>query len=405
MSFENKEKYEDISEPRKDSQKERIQRKKELKDERKRKKIETIRKRNRHSYKKKRWIYVSAGVGLLLVVLVSSYFIVGAIGKARFNRRAQAEEPVIAESLEQTEELTEEEEQIWHEGWIKYKGKIYTYNEDILTFLFMGIDKNDTTVRRVEEGTNGGQADALFLLVLNPHTKQIQVIGINRNSMTDIDIYDTDGEYVRTVTAQIAVQHGFGDGMEESCEYQVKAVRNLMYQIPIHGYCAINAKAVIPLTDMAGGVELTALEEVKRYGDKNGTVLMQEGDTLHMDGETAYSYVRYRNTKEFGSADRRLDRQKQYLNCMMKQIMDKTKEDILFPVDLYNELSSYMTTDVTVDEITYLTQTALRYQIGEMGVLALEGETVQGEEYEEFYVEEESLQDLIMQVFYEEVTD
>ncbi|MBO5474021.1 MAG: LCP family protein [Lachnospiraceae bacterium] len=347
-------------------------------------------------------IAVVLAIVLVVVLIFLVYFVAGAMGKARLHSADQA---MQAERMltEETEDLTEEEQQVWQEGWVKYQGQVYAYNEDVLTFLFMGIDKNDEVVKEVEEGTNGGQADALFLLVLNPHTESISVIGINRNSMTDIDIYNEEGAYVNTVEAQIAVQHGFGNGVEESCEYQVKAVRNLFYQIPVHGYCAINAKAVIPLTDMVGGVELTALEDVKRYGDKSGALAVKEGERKLLDGENAYSYVRSRDTKTFGSADMRLQRQKQYLAEMMKKLKEQTAKDLLLPVRMYNELANYMTTDVTADEVAYLSQIALNYRFDQSSIYSLEGETVQGEEFEEFHVDETALYEMILEIFYEPV--
>lgn len=340
----------------------------------------------------------------VFVLAIIFYFVAGAMGKARLHSADQTIEPALMVT-EEAEELTEEEQQIWQDGWIKYNGRIYAYNDDILTFLFMGIDKNDEVVQEVAEGTNGGQADALFLLVLNPHTESIDVIGINRNSMTDIDVYNEEGAYVNTITAQIAVQHGFGNGVEESCEYQVKAVRNLFYQIPVHGYCAINAKAVIPLTDMVGGVELTALEDVRRYGDKSGTILLREGETKLLDGELAYSYVRFRDPKQFGSADMRLQRQKQYLAEMMNQVKSRTAKDLLLPVKMYNELSSYMTTNVTADEVAYLSSIALNYHFDQSSIYSLQGETVQGEVFEEFYVNEDALYEMIIDIFYEPVEE
>lgn len=347
---------------------------------------------------------VVLALGVVAALVILFYFVASAMGKARLHSADQNIEPDMMVT-EEPEELTEEEKQIWQEGWVKYQGQIYAYNEDILTFLFMGIDKNDEVVREVAEGTNGGQADALFLLVLNPHTESIEVIGVNRNTMTDIDIYNEEGAYVNTITAQIAVQHGFGNGVEESCEYQVKAVRNLLYHIPIHGYCAINAKAVIPLTDMVGGVEITALEDVRRYGDKSGTVLLKEGETKLLDGETAYSYVRFRDTKQFGSADMRLQRQKQYLADMMAKVKRQTAKDILTPVRMYNELSSYMTTDVTADEVAYLSSIALNYHFDQNDIYSLQGETVQGEKFEEFYVDEDALYEMILDIFYEPVEE
>ena len=165
-----------------------------------------------------------------------------------------------------TEPLSEEEAYTWQEGWVKYHDTIYEYNEDIMTFLVMGIDKDSDAVK-VAEGTDGGQADALFLVVMNPQDKSIKIIGINRNTMTDIDLYDEEGAYITTTKAQIAVQHGFGDGMEESCEYQCRAVANLFYNLPIHGYAAVNMSAIPTINDAVGGIKVTVLEDMTAIDD------------------------------------------------------------------------------------------------------------------------------------------
>ena len=190
----------------------------------------------------------------LLAAAFAAFLIVGAVGKANLHSNVIAapkleNAPVVVEL-----QPTEEEATSWKEGWVKYNGQIYAYNEDILTFLIMGIDKTKE-VKEVAEGTNGGQADALFLVVLNPHDDSLSVIGINRNTMTDISVYDDSGAFVNTIKAQIAVQHGYGNGVEESCEYQVNAVQHLFYEMPVHGSAAINMSAIGPLTDMVGGVD------------------------------------------------------------------------------------------------------------------------------------------------------
>lgn len=357
--------------------------------------------RRKKKKRKKAVIIVIATILGVIFLLAVTYMAAGAVGKYRLKNNAQTEAPVL--DTAETETISEEEEEIWQPGWVKYKGQIYAYNEDILTFLFMGIDKNDEQVTQVAEGTNGGQADALFLLLLNPHDKSVSVLAINRNTMTDIDVYNEEGSYVNTITAQIAVQHGFGNGMEESCRYQVDAVRKLLYDIPIHGYCAINAKAVIPITDMVGGVELTVLEDVQKYGGKSHEVILKEGETKVLDGENSYSYVRFRDVSIEKSADGRLERQKQWLTAFMKQVKEQTAADISLPVKLYNEITNYMVTDVSVDEVAYLTSIASGYTFEKEHMYSLTGETVMGEKFEEFYVDEEALYELILQLFYEPV--
>ena len=44
---------------------------------------------------------------------------------------------------------TESTEEGWQDGWIRYNGQIYAYNEDIMTFLVMGVD-NDDVVKKAK---------------------------------------------------------------------------------------------------------------------------------------------------------------------------------------------------------------------------------------------------------------
>lgn len=54
------------------------------------------------------------------------------------------------------------------------------------------------------------------------------------------------------ITAQIAIQHGYGDGKELSCELTRDAVSSLLYELPIHGYAAVNMAAIPELNDALG---------------------------------------------------------------------------------------------------------------------------------------------------------
>ena len=341
---------------------------------------------------------VLAAITGLLAAAFAAFLIVGAIGKANLRSNVIAapkleNAPVVIEL-----QPTEEEAAGWKEGWVKYNGQIYAYNEDILTFLIMGIDKTKN-VKEVAEGTNGGQADALFLVVLNPHDDSLSVIGINRNTMTDVSVYDNNGSFVNTVKAQIAVQHGFGNGVEESCEYQVNAVQHLLYEMPVHGYAAINMSAIGPLTDMVDGVDVVALEDIK---SGNSTVI-KEGEEVHLEGDLAFAYIHNRDTKEFGSADHRLERQKQFITTYLQKVKQKTKEDIGFPISVYQAIAPQTVTSLTVDEMTYLVSIAKDYSFDENYLYTLKGETKQGDVFEEFYVDETDLFELILKIFYEPV--
>lgn len=344
----------------------------------------------------KRALILCGCIAACIFIALGSYGIVRAVGRNRLYGTTNTGQPDMQIAAEE-ETVTETERSRWKAGWVKYKGEIYEYKEDILTFLVMGIDKN-SDVKEVGEGTDGGQADALFLAVVDATDQSVRIIGINRNTMTDIRVYDENGAYVDTVKAQIAVQHGFGNGMEESCEYQREAVEKLFYGLPIHGYAAINMSAIPTINDAVGGVDVTVLEDLTRI-DKS----LVEGKEVHLIGKSAFWYLKYRDTDVFGSADLRLARQKQYLNSFLNAAKKAAREDISVVLELYRAIMPQMVTDVSLDEVAYLAPILLEYQFDENSFRTMEGETVMGEQFEEFYPEETALYEMILEVFYEKV--
>ncbi len=334
--------------------------------------------------KKSRSAVVPAAVLLGIIFTVCMAFnIVREIGKNNLHKGAGVAK-VYAESF--YDKATD----------IEYDGKIYKYNSDIITFLVMGID-SDEKVPEVDENTDylmGGQSDALFLFVMNPHDKSLSVIAINRNSMTNIYMCDRAGNYRKTGWAQICVQHGYGDGRELSCTRTRDAVSELFYGLPINAYVSMQIGAVKYLNNAVGGIEVVVPSDFPEMG-------FVEGQTVELDDEQAYFFLRFRDTTKFNSASKRLENDKVYLKAFMEKVFEKTKKDISCPIKLYNIVKDYVVTDITVDEMTYIASELLGYQMSELRFYQLEGEMVHGQKYEEFNVDTEAAKRLILQVFYE----
>ena len=287
---------------------------------------------------------------------------------------------------------------VYQAGDISYNGHVYRYNSDIMTFLVMGID-SVTEIPEDDENIDyikGNQADANFLFVMNPHTKQLTCIAISRNTITDIDVYDSDNNYVKTVKAQLCLQHGFGDGKAISCERHKQAVSKLFYNLPIHGYVSIRLNAIPAINDSVGGVEVTPTEDFEPLGLKAGV-------TVRLDGDQAYTFMQYRDRSVFDSATNRLNREKLYLNSFMSAALQKVKSDITFPVTMYTTLSKYVYTDLSIDEITYLASELVGYSFDNFDIRSVQGEVIKGSEFEEFYIDKQALRELMLQVFYEVV--
>lgn len=343
---------------------------------------------------------------LMIALLILAGFVLWGIanisGKSNLYNKASSEGPILeAIQSEETSNVESEKDITWKKGWIRYNDEIYQYNEDILTFLVMGIDKT-SEVKVLESGVDGGQADLIMLAVFNPHTKTTSLITINRNTMTTIDVYDEKGGYMGSGPGQICLQHGYGDGATLSCERMEKAVSNLFYNLPIHGYFSINMGAIKAINSAVGGVTMTFDEDFNANLD-GVSVSIPKGEHTFTDDE-AHVYIRYRDHAEFDSATTRLNREKKYMAAFLSKLKEETAKDITVPLKVYNELSPYIVTDINTSEMTYMVSNTHNYKFDFNNIYSLEGTTVIGKtEHEEFNYDPDHLYDMIIKIFYEKV--
>lgn len=293
---------------------------------------------------------------------------------------------------EDTEQTTEK----WQEGVVSYNGKHYSYNNHLRTYLYLGIDKEEP-VEKSTDGISGGQSDALFLLVMNEQEESLSVIAINRNTMTDIETYDEAGDYVGNTTAQICLQHGYGDGMRTSCSRTVDAVSHLLYDVPINGYLSMNMGAIPMLNDAVGGVSVSMEEDIT--DDAKG-VSLKNGDTVTLAGDEAYVYLHNRDTTDFDSASRRLQRHQQYLINFLPQAKQLVQQNQTAVLDIYNSIEDYLVTNI---DFVKLAREAAACSFDESRMYTIPGQTVMGTSFEEYYVDEQALYELILAVFYKPV--
>ena len=343
------------------------------------------------------------GIGALTVITIITVIlvIVGIVAVIRMLGKASLSAAITETGNVILSEAVEEPE----ENEILYKDDDYVLNEDLITVLVMGIDKETVTTvggqsfTADEEGEfAGGQADALFLVLINPHDKNIYVIAVNRNAMAEVDVFDEEGNYQGIFTKQIALQHGYGDGREESCLRQVKAVSRMFHGIPIHAYAAISMDAIPELNDVVGGITVEVLDDII-YPEYD--MDLHQGETVTLYGEKAYWYVRLRNENVFNSNELRLQRQKQYLTTFAAEAKNQSVADIRVAIDLYKTVYKYMVTDIDLNAFTYMATEYLDYDFDIGNMYSLEGEVIQGNNFEEFYVDDDALQELIIELFYE----
>ena len=344
---------------------------------------------------------IVAGLILCCVVVLtfSTFMILKSVGRNSLRKHASevAKEELTTQLNDEIE--TKEEPMELQEGQILVEGEIYEYNKDILTFLCMGVDSRSGIEKEKTPG-KAGQADALLMVVVNPRKEEINVIAINRDTMTDIEIYDTAGMYLEEEKAQITLQYAYGDGREKSCELMEETVSKLFYGIPIHGYGALDMQSIATLNDAVGGVEVTVLEDMTKYRWD-----WSEGANVLLQGEDALLYIRERDehSGELGTNIKRVERQKQYLTNYVVKLKDKMKQDISFPLQLINQVKKHLVTSLSVDEIAYMADTLLGYDFSMENIISIPGESKMGEKHEEFYLDESALKQMVIDVFYDKL--
>lgn len=351
-------------------------------------------KQDRFSQKLNNILFFLAGV--LAVVIVGIVFInfqTSATGSETpdYLQHAQNSTQLQSDSMSQGKEK-------WQEGTVSYDGKNYVYNTDLEVYLLMGIDK-EGPVETAPDSVSGGQSDAMFLLVADKVKEQLSIVAINRNTMTTIEAYDENGKSLGEINAQICGQHGFGDGKKLSCSRSVSAVSRLFYNLPISGYMSINMDAIGDINDAVGGVEVNVLQDISST-DKG--VNLTAGETKTLNGNEAYCYLRSRDTTQFDSATDRLQRQEQYLNSFIQRIQSQSQANSVLALDIYNSVKDYLVTDV---DFTSLVTSLMGYEYSPERMYTVPGETVKGDTYEEYNVDQEQFYDMVINIFYTEVTE
>lgn len=309
----------------------------------------------------------------------------------------QEETDNISEIYSETE-YTEYAEK-WQEGIVTYNGSKYRYNTAIKSYLLMGIDKDEKVTVQEGAGAGGGRSDAMFLLVTNAKEKTLSVISIHRNTMTRVEVYSEEGKRLGNYTLQICLQHAYGDGGRVSCNRSVDAVSYLFENLPISGYMALNMAGIPSMNDAVGGVELSVMEDLS---DTSLGVDLKKGETVTLSGSDAYVYLRSRDTDKFDSASDRLRRQEQYLIEYFNQLKNTINGDVEKAAEVYQTMEDYLVTNLNAEQMI---QELIGYNLTSEQMYTVPGETVMGDTLEEYHVDKDSLQEMIMDLFYEEVEE
>ena len=275
-------------------------------------------------------------------------------------------------------------------------GALYTLRDDIESILIIGLDKYEDAIVDTDGYRNDQQADFLLLLLVDRAEKKCQMLHINRDTMSQVPVLGITGNVAGTQFEQLALAHTYGTGNEDSCRNTVRAISTFLHETPIDHYLSVTMDAVQVLNDDVGGVTVTVTDDFSRV-DKT----LVKGETVTLKGSQALTYVRARAGMEEQTNLNRMARQRQYMSALQEKLSEKVRADSGFSLKTAMDLSGYMISDCSVNHLAEVANCVAEYETAE--ILTIEGEAKQGKEFMEFYAEDEALQTMILDLFYEPV--
>lgn len=169
--------------------------------------------------------------------------------------------------------------------------------KDKMTILLMGVDLREDDV---------GRSDTMMIATVDPKLDRASLLSVPRDTRVRITGYGFD-----------KINAAYAYGGEPLSE---KTVENFL-GIDIDHYVIINTKSFVKIIDAIGGLDIDVEKRMyyeDPWDDDGGLIIDLYPGVQHMDGQTAVTYVRYRD--EEGDIGR-IHRQQKFMEACMDKIV------------------------------------------------------------------------------------
>ncbi|MBQ3927387.1 MAG: LCP family protein [Clostridia bacterium] len=275
-------------------------------------------------------------------------------------------------------------------------GKTYAYKPGLTNILLLGVDTQGALEeQKVNRGN--GQCDAIYLVTIDNVNWTVDILQLDRDTMTPITTTDMLGKPRGTEVAQICLSYSYGNGTSTSCQNAVEAVRYLLGGIPIDHVASINISAIEPLIDAIGGVKMLIETDMS---DQDPALV--EGETVTLNGHQAELYVRSRREVDDGRNASRMKRQRAFIQALMETVMDKLKNDLTDATTWYEAMEPYTYLDSEFTTFLSFFSQAADPNYTRHEIVTPAGEHDYTKDYAEFNIDKDALNNLILQLWYKE---
>ena len=208
-----------------------------------------------------------------------------------------------------------------------------------VAITLLGIDSNEER----EEQDMGSRSDVMVICVVDMVSPSCSILTVPRDTRAKVRKLDSAGEVKSTRTDKINAAYAYGGGNAQKSSENALFALNTLLGTDLYYYAAMDMDAIGPLTEAVGGVTVTLPADIDGVG--------REGQTVTLNGETAYTYVRKRKGVQGGSDLSRTARQQIFIKALAKRVKELGVSSI--PA-LWNAMGGKITTNLSLSQMAAL---------------------------------------------------
>lgn len=269
-------------------------------------------------------------------------------------------------------------------------GKVYDFNTKLISILCLGVDSSDPE--------NQGQSDVIDLMIFDRENKRMEVLSISRDAMVDIRLFDPAGRELGWDKQHLALAYSYGHSKSNGALLSADAVSKMLHDIPIVYYAVGDLDIISKVQEVVGDLTVVVPDDSLSYLGAQWS----QGTAVTLNSTNVETFLRSRNTNVDFSNSNRMQRQKAYIEAYVAKLKVLLSEDFDGTLTKLAKLYASIDSNVSLSEISAFAQMALEYTFDEDSFHIVAGEDQSGFNHDEFAVDEEALNKMVLDIFYKE---
>lgn len=235
--------------------------------------------------------------------------------------------------------------------------------KDPIAILMEGIENYST-------GYKNGRADSLIVAILNPKTKKVTMVSLNRDWRVMLPAKALPSSINSNVHYKINAAHAYGSmSGYGGNKLEMQTVQKLL-GIPIDDFVSVDFQGFTDLVDALGGVNINVKYPFYQKNFFTAKRIYFKKGKQHMNGQQALAFSRMRK-RAIDVKYTRMDRQKQFLKAALKQAISA---GTIFRINkISGIIGKHVKTNLTPSDIYALERTYSKMSTSNITTLHING--------------------------------